>query len=405
LYGSIDASKNWDDTLSEWLINGFGCIRCPGAGSIFIKREGSNFLFILNAVDDQLYFSNSDDFRKNYEVSVDGKFKIEMLGQAHWYLQARISQLQDYSIILDQSRYIALIVSRFLPSKPLDQISEEDKKKYLAPLPADFVATSKDKSEDVFALKKLQEEFGFQYSSAIGMLIFLMNTAMGLQFAVRKLAKFNALPGKKHFKAVLHLLNHLRVHKSDYGIKFYSNPDESPITQLCRTISPDFDKFKFPIVTFYDSSWQDCPDTSRSTGSYFVFVRGSLVDGASFVPTPIALSSAESEYNAGAHATTGSAHIRQIHNSFHGRDPDALLTIPMIGDSTSAIAIASNERDTRHTRHILRRIHFVRHAIADHDIAPYKVDGTLNPADVGTKVLCGSVYWKLCKMFQVTVSS
>ena len=49
---------------------------------------------------------------------------------------------------------------------------------------------------------------------------------------------------------------------------------------------------------FYDSSWQDCTDTGRSTGAYIIFYQGGPIDHGSHVPGPVTQSSAESEYNA-----------------------------------------------------------------------------------------------------------
>ena len=125
------------------------------------------------------------------------------MGIAHWYLQGRLLQNEDYSIVLDQSRYMALIASRFLPQHDNTNITKEDKEKYHSPLPTTFVATKKDCSNNLLEVQTLEEEFGFQYSSAIGMLIFLLNTATVLHFAIRKLARFNTLPGRNHYKALI----------------------------------------------------------------------------------------------------------------------------------------------------------------------------------------------------------
>ena len=51
-------------------------------------------------------------------------------------------------------------------------------------------------------------------------------------------------------------------------------------------------------MVFSDSSWQDCPDTGRSTGAYIIFYQGGPIDHGTHVPVPVAQSSAESEYNA-----------------------------------------------------------------------------------------------------------
>ena len=45
-------------------------------------------------------------------------------------------------------------------------------------------------------------------------------------------------------------------------------------------------------MAFSDSSWQDCPDTGRSTGAYNIFYQGGKIDHGTYVPGPVAQSSA-----------------------------------------------------------------------------------------------------------------
>jgi hypothetical protein len=86
-----------------------GFARLPGEGSIYIKRTETDFISELNAVDDQLYFATSGEtLRKWFE-------KATMLWDKQlWHLQS-ITHFQDYSIILYQSRYAALVVQRYGP--------------------------------------------------------------------------------------------------------------------------------------------------------------------------------------------------------------------------------------------------------------------------------------------------
>ena len=108
------------------------------------------------------------------------------MGIAHWYLQGRSLQNEDHSIILDQPRYMSLIAARFLPQHDNTNITKEEKEKYSSPLPTTFVASKQDCSKDLVDIQTL-EDFGFQHSLAIGMLIFLLNTATALHFAIQKL--------------------------------------------------------------------------------------------------------------------------------------------------------------------------------------------------------------------------
>ena len=41
-----------------------------------------------------------------------------------------------------------------------------------------------------------------------------------------------------------------------------------------------------------DSSWQDCPDTGRSTAEYIIFYQGVPIDDGTYVPGPVAQFSA-----------------------------------------------------------------------------------------------------------------
>ena len=107
--------------------------------------------------------------------------------------------------------------------------------------------------------------------------------------------------------------------------------------------------------------------------------------GASFVPQPVALSSAQAEFNAAAMAYTAVRHVVHVYHEMRGVDPDQPLTVPFYIDSTSAISIMRNDHDNRGTRHIARRFFVVRQAVHTGDVDPTKIDTAFNLADTGTK--------------------
>jgi hypothetical protein len=73
-------------------------------------------------------------------------------------------------------------------------------------------------------------------------------------------------------------------------------------------------------------------------------------------------------------------------------------------DSSSAIAIASKSRDTRHTRHIQRCVHFVRFEFQrGNNHFGVKIIGTLNPSDIGTKHVDATLLETHRLIVQVTV--
>jgi hypothetical protein len=133
---------------------------------------------------------------------------------------------------------------------------------------------------------------------------------------------------------------------------------DSPLAELL--FSQNIDPLTSPFFVFADSSWQDCQDTGRSTGGYHVFYQGNIVDSAMTFPVPVALSSAEAEYNNACMACVAANAIAMLHNDINGNDPDMPLDIPILLDNNAAISMGESFRDTKHTRHILRRYHFVR---------------------------------------------
>ena len=97
---------------------------------------------------------------------------------------------------------------------------------------------------------------------------------MDLSFTVHRLAKFSANPGKVHFEGLIHLLRYIRKNTT-LGLKYYSDMNDAPVTDLLRQSNI---KTKNHLMAFSDSSWQHCPDTGRSTGSYFIFYQGGPID-------------------------------------------------------------------------------------------------------------------------------
>jgi len=81
---------------------------------------------------------------------------------------------------------------------------------------------------------------------------------------------------------------------------------------------------------------------------------------AFFLPDPIALSTAEAENNAACVATRTTMSVKMMVMELRGEDPDKAAGCPLIIDSKSAKAMAESFRDTKHTKHIMRRHLYTR---------------------------------------------
>ena len=86
------------------------------------------------------------------------------------------------------------------------------------------------------------------------------------------------------------------------------------------------------------------------------------MDHSTHVPGPVAQSSAETEYNTACTAGMALAHFRMLINELLNKDQDIFPEEdPLIVlDSKSSMCMANNGKDTKHTRHIARRMYLVR---------------------------------------------
>ena len=141
---------------------------------------------------------------------------------------------------------------------------------------------------------------------------------MEFSFAVHKLARFSANPGKVNFEGLLHILRYIRYNKT-LGLTYYADMNDPPVTDLLRQASI---KTENHLMAFYDSGWQDFPDTVRSTGSYIILYQGGTSYYGTHVTGPVAQSIAEIEYNAACTSEIFLAHFSILIHKFLNKDPD-----------------------------------------------------------------------------------
>ena len=81
-------------------------------------------------------------------------------------------------------------------------------------------------------------------------------------------------------------------------------------------------------------------------------IQGGVVDAATVVPTIIAHSTGEAEYNTGALAVMATAYKRKIWNELLGKPVDRMLTVAFGVDSKAATDMAKSRKETKKTRHV-----------------------------------------------------
>ena len=147
------------------------------------------------------------------------------------------------------------------------------------------------------------------------------------------------------------------------------------------------------IVGFSDTSWQDCPDTGRSTSGYKIFIQGGIIDAQSTMPVPVALSSAEAEYMGACNVGAMICHLRELMYEFEflgteKYDLDGITkSIPAIilVDNQATVRMSKNYKITSKNRHIARRWHFVRRGVQNDLFTLQWIPGKDQLADDCTK--------------------
>ena len=140
-------------------------------------------------------------------------------------------------------------------------------------------------------------------------------------------------------------------------------------------------------MAFSDSSWEDFPDTGRSTGAYIIFYQGGPIDHGTHVPGPVAQSITEREYNSACTSVMALAHFRMLVHELLNEDPDMVPkeSLLIVLDSKSAMCTAKIGKDTKHTRNIARRMHFVSNGEKCKMQKIEWCEGGLQLADIGNK--------------------
>jgi hypothetical protein len=342
-----------------------------------------------------LYYCKDAAKLIEFEQKLKVRFNLELIGQAHWYLGTRINQLANYDIELDQSRYCAAIVKKYLDAAGAPKVA----RLHNTPLPLDFIPTSDDCSTNEEAAKSLEQEYNVDIASCVGSLIYLGMTRCDIVYSVNKLAKFTRLPGGVHFDVLLHLLRYLRDNAL-LGIHFYSDLFQAPLIKMLESQEI---QHHHAFFGFSDSSWNDDADTGRSTGCFILTYMGGIVDHSSNMPDPVALSSAEAEYNEGCVAFMAASHLIMLLCELEGIEDSSMEPTTMFFDSKSAIAMESSYRDTKHKRHIMRHYHYVRNEIVANHFTMKWIGTEFMISDIGTKQTPGPRHTFLVELIHIKV--
>ncbi|KAI5355814.1 hypothetical protein L3X38_008709 [Prunus dulcis] len=344
LYGLKQAPRAWYEEINSYF-TATGFQRSSSDATFYVKAAESGILIVSLYVDDIIYTGSSEELVMSFKTEMMKRYEMTDLGLLQHFLGLGVIQAESY-IFLHQKKYARTL---------LDKFGLKDCKAVSTPLAMNEKLSKEDGSEQ--ADEKV-------YRQIVGSLLYLTATRPDIMFAASLLARYMHGPTKKHMGTAKRVLRYIQG-TLDYGIAYEKGKEAM-------------------LVGYCDSDWLGCEDDMRSTSGYAFRLGLGVFSWASVKQSSVALSTAEAEYVSAAEATTQAVWLRFVLSDFGEEQVEAT---PILCDNTSAIAITKNPVHHHRTRHISRRVHFIRDALQNGEIdLLYCRTGEQN-ADIFTKAL------------------
>lgn len=345
LYGLKQSSRVWNARFVEFVkdcnLEQSQSDPCVFYGSIHGER-----VILLLYVDDGLILSRSQTAIESLVGKLQNTFKITM-GNANYYVGLEIERNRNESTIsIGQHAYIDKIVRKY---------NMQDSKSISTPADiGTFLISTSDGDSDV----------NFPYRSACGSLTFAATVSRpDISYAVGEVCRFMAHPNRMHVNAIKRIfryLNHTKDMKITYG------------ADDCK------------VIGYTDADHARDPESSRSVTGYAFMLANGVVTWKSEQQSHVTLATAESEYVALCEGVKEAIWLQNLLDELgYGQDDK----IKMLCDNLSTIRWVKNPQQHHRTKHINKKLHFVREKYQEGEIQLEHVNGDDQLADVFTKPL------------------
>ena len=345
LYGLKQAPFNWNQLLSNFLVENTGLIQSPHEPCLFTNNDCS--VIVLVYVDDLVLATTTqvkaDDFVKQFK----SKFKISHFEQISSHIGINV-EVDNDCVIIHQESYINKLIEKF----------NIDESKQVATPMIERLLSKQDEiiSSPVDPTK---------YQEIIGSLVYASTTTRpDIALATSVLGRFAAKPFKIHYTAARRVLQYLASTKK-YGIKYCV---ASNLVLECHV----------------DSDWAGDPSSRKSTSGYLFTLGSGPIAWRSCKQKCVALSSAEAEYVAASEAAKEAIYLRNVLSSLNC---EQLQPTVMFEDSESCIQLSKQPLRKNRLKHVELRYHFIRDAIKKHHVQFQWISSKEQPADLLTKPL------------------
>jgi hypothetical protein len=282
-------------------------------------------VYLLVYVDDILIVSSSPESVKQVKERLTAVFDLRDLGEAGTFVGLEIERDRAArTLTIMQSRMTSDLVARY---------GMQQAQPKAIPL---TVGTQLTKASDDSQLLD-KEQYG--YAELVGSLLYLsVCTRPDIAQAVGALSRFMSQPTMQHWLAAKGVLRYLRG--TIYTGIIYG-------------------RVAAPLVGYCDADFAGDLDTRRSTTGYVFMLNGGAISWSSRRQPTVAVSTAEAEYMAAAHAIKEALWLRKLFTDL--RVP--VSAIDLRSDNQAAIALLKNPIASNRSKHIDVLHHFARERV------------------------------------------
>ena len=361
MYGTKQAARRWHMRISDWMEKH----DYPAVNSektIFMKREGADFIIHGLFVDDMMHVPTCDRLRNEFLELYKKDFEITGGGLMETFLGMEVEQ-PGKVIRLHLDSYIQEVLTEYK-----DYIKKALRPKKV-PMSPGLVLNNEDCPITPDPRKQKY------YRSFIAKLQFAASwIRFDTSFTVSTLARFCASAGPSHWAALHHLMEYL---------------EGFPSFKLTYRRRPAVDG---GLSGFADSDWGNS-SSRRSTSGNLILYNRSPVLWRSKMQKTTALSTAEAEYYSASTAATEVIYLRHLleNMGFAQTTPT-----PVFEDNTACIEWGNNVIGGRErAKHIDIRKHFAHEVIQNGHMKLVHIATSLQLADILTKPL-HFPQWQMC---------
>jgi hypothetical protein len=329
LYGLKQSPRLWQLKLRKEL-EALGYV--PIEADLCVYRNVQTNVIVVTYVDDFLLIGPAGEALDQLKINLKKVFEMQDLGPCNHFVGVRITRNRKArTITLCQDAFVDKILKRFgmedcaPKSTPMDAGAMEHM------VPFEGEASHKDREE---------------YQSIVGSEMYLCTqTRPDIAFAMSILSRFLQNPSPQHIVAAKRVLRYLA------GTKFIGIVYGRPTSTLDAT--------SLLLHGYSDSNHGLDHEKRLSTSAYIFYLAGGPISWSAKRQKALALSTTDAEYYGMCNAAREAAWLRTLFSCL-GYSGDDAKCVQIMGDNTSAIALAENPEFHARTKHIELQWHYVR---------------------------------------------